>query len=137
MANEVGIAEGFLAARLQANSTLMSDITDYYSGIAPRETPGLYVVWSYQGAIDDEMFNNVRIATTVTFLVEVIGPTTFKNLEAAADQVDDSLHRASGTYNGHRIAAVVRTSPHATVEPMFEQEWRHLGGYYDFYVVAG
>lgn len=143
MANELGIAEGFLYAKLSGDTALNNPsdpayVNGIFSGRAPRGTIPPYIVWSYQGGIDVVPgLGHIRVAVEPLFIVRVIGQTRqFKDLEAAANRIDAVLHFTSGTYGGYRIASSVREEAYVLVEDTEEIEWRHLGGYYRLYIVS-
>src|SRR5689334_12344620 len=105
-------AEGWMATALRADSTVMSLVEDVYSETVPRGTSGNVITWDYQGGEDEETFNNIRVATRVTYIVTVVGIGTLEDLDPIEAAMDHVLHKGQGTHNGYRIGACVRTAPY-------------------------
>jgi hypothetical protein len=135
----VAIAEGFIYQTLNNDVTLAGFIPDgVWPDNLPREATTRGITYTYRGGDDVEAFNNIRIAVEVLYRVVVVGRTLdLKDLEPAEAQMDALLHRASGTYQGYRIAACVRENPYRETDPILDAEWRKLGGDYRIYVVVG
>ena len=132
----IAIAEGHIFSILNGNQPFLDMIPGgLWPGNAPRETQGLYCIYDFLGASDEEAFNNVRVAVDVLYRIKIVGRThDILDLEPAATAMDNLIHRSQSFYQGHRIAACVRTAPYNLTETIDDVDWRYLGGDYRLYI---
>lgn len=136
MTSAIGIAEGYIYQTLTGDPTLMGLISDgVWPDVLPREADGIGIVYEYRGGEDSQLFNNIRVAVELLYRVKVVGRTLdIKDLEAAEARMDTLLHKSNGTYQGYRVASMIRLNPYKQVDPIVDAEWRMLGGDYQLYV---
>lgn len=146
--NEVYGAEGFLEQTFKAdpllnNPALLASTycTGFWSESAPKNAVGRYIIWSYRES-PDTVAGHYRVAIEPLFVVKVVGKTSrFEDLQAVADQIDFDLQNVSGVYHDAQgrfadriIRRVVREDLYRLVENTDAGQYRHLGGYYRFYI---
>ncbi len=136
MANELGIAEGWLYQTLSGDATLRAQAPDgFWGGVRPRGAVSAFVVWDFQDSPDTTNLASVRLATSPLYLVRLIKLTeSFADLQTGADRIDALLHRGSGTFNGVRIASCMREALYQFTELFNDSYYLHLGGYYRCYI---
>lgn len=132
----------FLYETLAGDPTLLAylgapvDPPRIYSDLAPLGTQPLWVIYSVQSSADVMGIGQARYMARLLVLVRVTDVAeSYADAGAAYQRVDALLHGASGTVAGvGEVLSVIRQEPVRFTEQADGQQYRHVGGTYEFLI---
>ena len=126
----------WVSERLAADAPLQALVAGrVYSDVAPLGTPSPWVVFSLQSSADVRGVGPATIMQRNLVLVRVTGVvTSYADLEPILQRVDAALHGSSGTVTSGTVLSVLRQESVRFTETADGQQYRHLGGLYEFLI---
>lgn len=129
----------YVYERLTGDPTVMAHLggePKVYADVAPLGTTAPWVIYSLTSASDVMGVGQARYWSRLQVLIRCthVGES-FAPVDALYQRVDALLHGSAGTVTGMgQVLSVIRQEPVRFTEQADGQQYRHLGGTYEFLV---